>query len=63
MKETNLTSWDIISLKTSINNIINVLDKLDDVGYEIVNDYALDDEGGRYQDMLDWLQYLNGIRL
>ena len=63
MRETNLTSWDIISLKTSINNIINVLDKLDDVGYEIVNDYALDDEGGRYQDMLDWLQYLNGIRL
>ena len=63
MRETNLTSWDIIALKTSVTNIINVLDKLDDVGYEIVNDYNLDDEGGRYQDMLDWLQYLNGIRL
>ena len=61
--DTNLTKQDVDSLKMHVRAIINILENLDDVGYEMVNDYNLDDEGGRYSDMQDWLQYLYSVRI
>lgn len=62
MKETNLTKQDVDALKIHVRAIINILERLDDVGYEMVNDYALDEESGRYSDMQDWLQYLYSVK-
>ena len=60
--DTNLTKQDVDALKTHVRAIINILEKLDDVGYEMVNDYALDEESGRYSGMQDWLQYLYSVK-
>lgn len=60
--DTNLTKNDLDALKLHVRAIINILDRLDDVGYEMVNDYNMDAESGRYSDMIDWLQYLNSVK-
>ena len=51
------------ALKTHVRAIINILERLNDSEYEMVNDFNLDDNGGRYSDMQDWLQYLYSIKV
>lgn len=63
MKDTNLTRQDVQALRTHVKAIINILERLDDVGYEMVNDFSLNSDTGRYKDMQDYLQYLYSVRI
>ena len=48
------------TLKNQVESVVDYLEQLDDTTYDMVNDFT--DQHGRYEDLLDWLQYLSNIR-
>ena len=46
-------------LEQRIRSVIDCLDTLDDDTYELVNDTV---PPSRYEDLVDWLQYISSVR-
>lgn len=47
----------IQDLSKMVSDILYLLESMNDATYDRVNDFTADH--GRYEDLLDWLQYIN----
>ena len=47
----------IQNLSKMVSDILYLLESMNDATYDRVNDFTADH--GRYEDLLDWLQYIN----
>lgn len=52
---------DVNRIKTHLNSILNILDSLDDSSLDLLSDF--NEPAGRYNDLVEWLRYLEDLKL
>lgn len=52
---------DINRIKTHLNSILNILDSLDDFSFDLLSDFS--EPNGRYNDLVEWLHYLEDLKV
>lgn len=52
---------DIDRIKTHLNSILNIIDSLDDSSIDLLSDF--NEPYGRYNDLVEWLHYLEDLKI